>query len=60
MLTTEAEEEYKSTRGRETHLRDSINFSNGQGRISAIEFHAGDKKNSANSISFEGSDTIGK
>ena len=63
MLTTEApEEEYKSVRGPVRHepgLRDSINFSNDAGKISAIDFHAGDKKNSANSISFEGSE-IGK
>ena len=58
MLTTEAGEEYKSVRGpeRETHLRDSMNFSNGAGKISAIDFHIGDKKNSANSISFEASE----
>lgn len=55
MLTTEAEEEYKSNPVRETCLRDSINFSNGAGKISAIDFHGGEKKDLANSISFEGS-----
>ena len=55
MLTTEAEEEYKSIRGHdgEMGLRNSYNFSNGAGKISAIDFHVDAKKDSASDISFD-------